>query len=269
MIQAYGIFYPLSGNAQEVTICLIIAVNPQRSLPAPTFHAALNSAIHRNPDGIGLAWPDDGKIRILKHPRQYGPVIEQALALYSATQLPFLIHLRFNTVGTNCAPNTHPFSLTPELAMAHNKTLGIQPPHRHWSDSRTVAELLKTLMAGDPSFFRSALFYSFIEHQAGKDNRFVFLDAVEEELVIINDHLGVDVDGLWFSNLYAWDPGTVGLSRRVPSFKDRRITHDRYDWQDWDGDDWDPGAIGDDDPLVWGLDRVDRRQLEAALGRGR
>jgi hypothetical protein len=266
MIQAYGIFYVLSGNAQEVTICLIIAVAQERGLPLPTFQAALHSAIKRNPDGIGLAWPDDGKVRVLKHPRNYAPVIDQASALYAATEAPFFIHLRYNTVGNTTVANTHPFSLTPALAMAHNKTLKIEPPNHSWSDSRTVAELLKTMIAGDGNFFNSALFWSFIEHQAGKDNRFVFLDAEDEELVIVNEHLGVEVDGLWFSNLYAWDPGTVGLPQRSYAFMDRAYEHEQ-DVEDIDG--WDPRWNCEDNPLAWGFDRLDRRKLEAAVERSR
>jgi hypothetical protein len=241
---------------------LIIAADSHRGLPAPTFEAALTSAVRRNPHGIGLAWPDGRRIRIRKHQSQYAPVLEQALALYRATTLPFFIHLRFNTVGSTSGGNTHPFALTPGLAMAHNKTLAIQPPHPHWSDSRTVAELLKTLLAGDPSFFASPLFWSFIEHQADVDNRFVFLEAESQELLIINDHLGVDVEGLWFSNLYAWDPGTVGLPRTAHSSMD--MAHDQVN-AEWDR--WGVDRPGDDLPLGWGSARLDRRQLEPGARR--
>lgn len=244
-------------------MCLIIAAYPHRELPVATFHAAINSAISKNPDGIGLAYPDNGKVVIQKTTGSYDPVIKQALDLYK-TNLPFFVHLRFTTVGHNTKANTHPFKIAGHLAMAHNRTLDIEPPHLHWSDSRTVAELLKTLVAGDASFFDSPLFWSFMEHQAGADNRFAFLDAQREDLVIVNDHLGVEVDGLWFSNLYAWKPATVGLSR----------------WPEWETkmpndracDDWDRFDLGvdveedlNDLPLVWGSDRLDRRQLEPAF----
>lgn len=245
-------------------MCLIIAADTQRGLPVATFEAALYSAIERNPHGVGLAWPDDGQIRTLKHQNHYAPVLEQAVALYRATHLPFFVHLRFNTVGSTSSGNTHPFVLSPTLAMAHNKTLMIQPPHRHWSDSRTVAELLKTLIAGDPAFFASPLFWSFIEHQADLDNRFVFLEAQQEELVIINDHLGEEVDGLWFSNLYAWNPETVGLSRRPRSVRGMPSGQVHSLEDRWPDDDF-----GDDDPLVWRSDRLDRRELEALFHRQR
>lgn len=189
--------------------------------------------------------------------RSYGPVIEQALALYRGTKLPFFVHLRYNTVGVNSKANTHPFLLTPGLAMGHNKTLAIEPPDPQWSDSRTVAELLQLLLAGDPTFFGSSLFWSFIEHQAGHSNRFVFLDASDQELVIVNEHLGVDVEGLWFSNLYAWDPGTVGLSPRPRAITNKTNEQDRFDLDRWDDqpERWDA-------PLAWGAAGVDRRELE-------
>lgn len=241
------------GNAREVPICLIIAVRPGRSLPPETLEAAINSAVRFNPDGMGVAWPDDGKVRTLKHKSNYAPVKEQVMALYRATDLPMLIHLRYNTVGSNTNVNTHPFVLSPTLAMAHNKTLRIQPPNINWSDSRTVAELLKVMLAGDPEFFSSELFYSFIEDQAGHDNRFAFLDAEQEDLLLINEHLGVEVDGIWFSNLYAWNPRTAGLSTRSTSFTSRFNDQDYSQWDDCDVDDHRRG-----DPLDWRFARMDR-----------
>lgn len=200
-----------------------------------------------------MAWPDGNQVRTVKRLRSYGPVIEQALALYSGTDLPFFVHLRYNTVGVNSKANTHPFVLSPDLAMAHNKTLAIEPPHRQWSDSRTVAELLQLLLAGDPAFFGSPLFWSFIEHQAGPDNRLVFLDANNQELVIVNEHLGIDVGGLWFSNLYAWDSSTAGISHRSGAFTSKTDEQDRYQLDCWnyESDSW-------DSPLAWGAAGVDR-----------
>lgn len=246
----------IKGNAQEAVICLIIAVEAGRQLPLPTFQAALLSAVSHNPHGIGLAWPDDGCVQVLKHPRSYAPVVEQAVALYGGTTLPFLVHLRFNTVGQTSKANTHPFVLSPSLAMMHNKTLAIEPPNHRWSDSRTVAELLKTLIAGDPGFFNSSLFWSFISHQAGHSNRFAFLDAERQELVLVNEHLGHAVDGLWFSNLYAWDPGTVGIRR--PKASITNTLEDQF-YDEWD--DWRFGEFGLDAADQWPLDAADSAAL--------
>lgn len=247
----------IKGKAQEVTICLIIAVDSERILPLPSFQAALFSAVSHNPHGIGLAWPDEGRVQVLKHPRSYAPVLEQASALYGGTNLPFLIHLRYNTVGLTCKANTHPFVLSPTLAMMHNKTLAIEPPNPQWSDSRTVAELLKTMVAGNPSFFGSPLFWSFIEHQAGHSNRFAFLDAESQELVLVNEHLGHEVDGLWFSNLYAWDPGTLGIRRPKAAFTDTTTDQFYDEWNDWHFGESGLDASGD-----WSLDAAIGPALE-------
>lgn len=242
-------------------MCLIIACEPTRKLPEATFHAALLSAAQRNPDGIGLSWAQDGEAKIFKSLNDYKAVIDKALHLYSDTCYPFAVHLRYNTVGKNHKDNTHPFAITSSIAMMHNKTLWIEPPNRSWSDSRTVAELLSRLCKGDPNFFDSALFYSFIEHHAEADNRFVFVDGVFDQLVYINKSLGTHIDGVWFSNLYAWDCRTAGLSSSKKNGKAKTAI-------DFDSDDaladcsshleWD----GDDMPLAWQSDRMDQRLME-------
>jgi hypothetical protein len=230
-------------------MCLLIAAHPNRTLPLVTFQAAVESAIPRNPDGIGIAWPDrHGQVEILKHPSNYKAVLHQAYSLYEKSSRAFILHLRFNTVGNNSKANTHPFQLSPSLAMAHNQTLDIEPAARNWSDSRTVAELLKALIAGRRDFYGSPLFWSFIEHQASDNNRFAFLDASQNEIATVNEHLGVSVDGVWFSNRYAWDPVTVGIAN-----KNRTALHD---------DDWSFAGFSDDDSWLGELDSRDRQYIE-------
>jgi hypothetical protein len=242
-------------------MCLIIACEPTRKLPAPTFHAALLSAASRNPDGIGLSWAQDGEARIFKSLNNYNAVIDKALHLYSDTCQPFAVHLRYNTVGKNSKENTHPFAISNRIAMMHNKTLWIEPPNRSWSDSRTVAELLSRLCKADPNFFDSQLFYSFIEHQAEADNRFVFVDGEFEQLVYINKDLGTHLDGVWFSNLYAWDCRTVGLSLSKKNGKSKKQDQSFFD----DSLEGCSGIVGwdsDDMPLAWQSGGVDQRLME-------
>jgi hypothetical protein len=247
---------------QEVTICLIISCEPTRKLPQPTFHSALRSAIKHNPDGIGVMWTHNGSVRIKKAVKDYEPIIQTALDLYDKGDNSFSVHLRYNTVGHNSIGNTHPFRINDRIGMMHNKTLWIEPPCRSWSDTRTVAELLSLLCQADRKFFDSPLFYSFIEHHAGTDNRFVFLDAQLDQLVYINQDLGTNVDGVWFSNLYAWDCKTVGLKKLAPKYGDWRNSRKPFKDSSTFADnlEWD----SDDIPLAWGSDGLDRKVLESA-----
>ena len=201
----------------------------------------------------------NGQTYISKSSTNYENVLILAEELYEATSLSFAVHLRYNTVGVNSDANTHPFRLSKHVSMMHNKTLDIDPPKPGWSDSRTVAELLKKMMAGDSNFIHSNLFYSFIEHQAGRDNRFVFLDGKRDELIIINEHLGMHTDGIWFSNDYSWDPGTVGLAKRRQKSKGKKAVQDLFDTGYYcDHFQWDEFDV----PLAWGSDGVGSRELE-------
>lgn len=248
-------------------MCLIIAVEQSRDLPLVTLQAAILSAVPFNPDGIGLTYLDDDKAIIEKKVKDYNAVIDKALQLYRDTTDPFVLHLRYNTVGSNSNSNTHPFRISKTVTMAHNKTLEIEPPSIAWSDSRTVAELLRRLCKADREFFGSPLFYSFIEHHASNDNRFVFLDAELKSLTYINEHLGVFVDGIWFSNTYSWRPSTVGLNKKTVRARLYEQMESVGGYDDKDLDRINPHWDSNDLPLGWSepvrTGRNDRRERDA------
>jgi len=214
------------------------------------FERALVSASNFNPDGIGLTFADQGKAVILKRVRDYDTVLDAAINLYKFTTDPFVVHLRYATKGDNNTGNTHPFRISNSISMVHNRTLKIEPPSLAWSDTRTVAELLKRLCKADKTFFNSPLFNSFIEHQAGMENRFVFLDAAENELTYVNGDLGTMFKGVWFSNLTAWMPERIGL--QLPSKQNGvRSKLESISKDDENFDDWDAYCDPRDIPLAW------------------
>jgi len=231
-------------------MCLIVAVDNTRAMSVRHFSMALESAAWFNADGIGLTFADQGKAQIVKRVRDYDTVIDAAINLYQYTTDPFVVHLRYATAGENSTGNTHPFRITNAISMVHNRTLKIEPPTKAWSDTRTVAELLKRLCKADKGFFGSPLFESFIEHQAGKENRFVFLDAEENNLHYVNEHLGFRYKGIWFSNLTSWMPEDIGIQLPSKQNRDRNKLESISD--DTQGfDDWDAYCDPRDIPLAW------------------
>lgn len=240
-------------------MCLIIAVENDRKMSVRDFEAAICSAAYFNPDGIGVTFADQGKAQIVKRVRDYDTVINSAVDLYQFTTDPFIVHLRYNTKGTNSTANTHPFRISNSITMVHNRTLRIEPPTKDWSDTRTVAELLKRLCKADKTFFNSPLFESFIKHQAGYENRFVFLDAEENALTYVNQDLGTLFKGVWFSNLTSWCPEDIGLLRPSKQNEDRAKLESLYADHE-DDDEWDSYDDPRDVPLAW----VDSRGTSAA-----
>jgi hypothetical protein len=197
-------------------MCIIIAVDPNHALSHTEFRNALLSAVKRNPDGIGIAYIEGDKVETKKALKGYQEIIDLACDRFMTDTNPFMVHMRYNTVGKNTDENCHPFVISDTLAMMHNKTLDLQPPNKAWSDSRTLAELLKLMVAGDPDFYFSTLFDSFMNDQKRGGNRVAFLEAESKSLFIYNQELGVTVKGVWFSNRYAWEPTTVGLVAPAP-----------------------------------------------------
>lgn len=238
-------------------MCLIIAVEPGARLSYEDFESALDSAAFCNPDGAGIAYIDGDSVKTITRVENYTAVVNKAIELYLESTTPFFVHFRYNTRGKTSRENTHPFVISETLAMAHNRTLKIIPAHKHWSDTRTVAELLIRLCEADPKFYESPLFYSFIEHQAGSENRFVFLDAKKEKLNIINERKGQWVKGVWFSNLTSWEPYMLDAFSMATLSKKRKAsyeipTEDRIDYGLQDSGDL---------PLAWGTTGVDSSKL--------
>lgn len=241
-------------------MCLIVAVEAHRTLPAHLFDEALLSAADFNQDGMGVAYIQDGLVQVEKSAGSYADIFDLASYLYRNTKTPFVVHFRYATAGTVSKANAHPFKLSRTVAMVHNKTLKIEPANPNWSDSRTLAELTKRLIKADPAFLGSPLFDAFISHQAGSTNRLVFLDAAAEQLVYVNEHLGDMVDGVWFSNRTMYDCSVVGLV----DWRFAKKSTKKYSGS-WDKDDTYLASPDEDDHSHEALYGDDLQSLEHAL----
>ena len=91
-----------------------------------------------------------------------------------------------------------------------------------------IRDYLSSPVAEYPALVHNEKFLDMIAEFIG-DNRFVFMDG-DGKMSHVNYDQGVEHDGLWFSNTYAWRP-----SRLIPSYQySTKYPSRHYDWLDDD-----------------------------------
>ena len=187
-------------------MCIIASIPAGSKIEENTLNQMWNS----NPDGGGIAYIEDGKVKTYKSMKlkKFRSNFMRILDEHGDSDI--LVHTRLATHGSVCIPNVHPFPVMQDgkelddLVFAHNGILPssfIPPAKLDISDTRYINEVLfngtdfDTVL--DDSRWREMI-GDIIGH-----NKFVFLSANpihKQESYIINSHLG-EYDGkVWYSN---------------------------------------------------------------------
>ena len=162
----------------------------------------LDKAQKHNEDGYGVSWYEDGVVKTYK-------TMNYEMFRYIITGLTDytkVVHLRYSTVGTTSLENCHPFDI-PNGVMFHNGTIGALKPVGKWdgttflkpndSDSKTLAKYLNQCyyeVIDDITAILQPLIGDTI-------NKLVFMEE-DGSVTIMNEDLGVEEDGIWYSNDY-------------------------------------------------------------------
>lgn len=203
-------------------MCLIIVQPQGHTIP----RARLTEIFTRNNDGFGIMRAVGG---VLHTWRTVGDVNEM-LALYyaNAAGRACVLHWRMATHGNVDVSNAHPFTLTRNVAFVHNGVLDIGTPTRGMSDTWHMATHVLAPIARDNE---NALFTGDMQHVLegiiGTSNKLVFAHA-DGRVAIVNRAAGVEHQGCWYSNTYAWDaPAHLRTARTARSYTS--YLHD-VDW---------------------------------------
>ena len=189
-------------------MCLIITgqSNKIRSTLLNT-HGMLADVYSSNPDGIGIMYGSAKGLRVIK-------TLPKNLADATAfiKKLPtddrdLAIHFRWTTHGHTDLSNCHPYDVTPGyIAMMHNGILhtGNAKDTARSDTYHFIQDYLRDAVHEAPSLVHNEGFLTMVAEFIG-DNRFVFMDG-EGRMSHVNYDQGIEHDGLWFSNTYAWSP---------------------------------------------------------------
>ena len=180
-------------------MCLIIfAPNISR---ARIQKAVLEKAFHRNGDGGGLAYVENGRIRISKAFFEFDDYFLEYQRVRSRIHTgPLLMHMRRGTGGSNNNTNTQPLVIyRGRLVMAHNGVFaGLEDECKGQdiSDSVLLSRKIRN-MGWDFPFIKSQT--DLLEILCRTSSKLVFMDNKNHH-IIINEKEGKWWHGAWYSN---------------------------------------------------------------------
>ncbi len=168
----------------------------------------LQSIVDSNPDGVGVMFAaDDGAptaVKLLSDKEDIvGAWLEEVLP---DDDRLVGFHARFTTHGGDTLDNCHPYAVDGGYLL-HNGVLSIgndldKQRSDTWHYCRTFLDgTLHGIVAAPQGL-------QLLGDHIGKSNRFVILDKTGR-MHIVNKHTGVEYEGLWFANTYAWDVSTL------------------------------------------------------------
>jgi len=175
----------------------------------------LDDIYQSNSDGVGIMYANKHGLKVIKK------ICRSIHEMYTfISNMPdddrnMAIHFRMKTHGDIDLFNCHPYSVIEgEVAMMHNGILDTgnkKDPSK--SDTwHFIQDYLVDTVIEAPAVVHADGFRTMVGEFIG-NNRFVFMDKYGT-MSHVNFDQGIEHDGMWFSNTYAWSPGLL-----IPNFR--------------------------------------------------
>ena len=187
-------------------------------------HALLSDIYSSNPDGIGIMYATTKGLKVVKTLPKSIADATQFISKLPNDDRELAIHFRWTTHGHTNMENCHPYDVVKGyVGMMHNGVLHTgNAADKAKSDTwHFIQDYLASPVAEHPALVHNEKFLDLIAEFIG-DNRFVFMDG-EGKMSHVNKDQGVEHDGMWFSNTYAWRP-----SRLIPQYQSSYKYASRY-----------------------------------------
>lgn len=163
--------------------------------------STLQNMTNNNSHGFGVSYIKNDEIKIYKtmDSKKFVSNVMEIQSKYSKSS-DILIHCRIATSGNTDIKNCHPFKVDNNTVFAHNGVLDCVEPTQSMSDTRMFNKVFLKNM--QPNFLGSIKVREFIGEIINSD-KMVFQTinpALDKNTYIINKDLGVEQNGIWFSN---------------------------------------------------------------------
>lgn len=185
-----------------------------------------------NSDGLGIMYNTTSGVRVRKWLPGDVRAATKAVRSFPDDGRELAVHWRWRTHGDVNKENCHPYAVDGGFLM-HNGVLNTgnrADPTKSdtWHYCRRFLDGgVMEKVAHEPAFLR------LISEHIGEDNKFVMLTA-DGRMSIAGRQHGVEFEGLWFSNTYAWDPSALDPTWRDPlghrGLYHTHRTHQDYSW---------------------------------------
>lgn len=157
---------------------------------------ALKLCWENNPDGAGMAWAENGRVKVWKELKSFDAFLSKYKEVRATYKGNMLLHFRIATRGSTNLSNCHPFKVNNNLAFVHNGTISGVTISKTESDTVMFnKEILSKLPA---KFYTNATILELLTKFVGT-SKLVFLNG-EGEYFFINESYGEWNTDCWFSN---------------------------------------------------------------------
>ena len=168
----------------------------------------------RNSDGYGVMYAKDGMLHTNKELGSKKDWVKFFMDM-QALDLDMAFHLRMKTHGHIDLTNCHPYPVfgfegadtVMPVALMHNGVLR-QGNSGDITKSDTwhyIRNYIRKLAKNDPAMIFTKEFAEVIGEHIGSTNKFAMMNHLGQ-VQVINRKAGVEWNGIWFSNTYAWSP---------------------------------------------------------------
>jgi hypothetical protein len=162
---------------------------------APISKRTLLNCWDNNSDGAGFMYVEDGKLVTEKGFMKWKALWKAIRPHIHEKDRELVIHFRIATSGRIDYDNCHPHEIHDGLSYVHNGIIHDLNDDLDKCDTVRLAEILKELPHG---FIHSDGIMALIAMAVG-GSKFIFMDNLGT-VKIINEDLGVEAEGVWYSN---------------------------------------------------------------------
>ena len=189
-----------------------------------------------NSDGIGFMYGTDDGLKVIKHLPKSEADARACIKRMPKDDRDIAIHFRMTTHGDTDLTNCHPYDVVPGyVAMMHNGVLhtGNKADTSKSDTWHFIKDYLASPIAEHPDMIFNNSFLTMVADFI-ENNRFVFMNG-EGRMSHVNFDQGIEHEGMWFSNTYAWRPSAL-----IPNYYTGVSKGWKYNnyaaWDDYDYD---------------------------------
>lgn len=208
-------------------MCLLV------NQPAMTFtNDFLLDVYSKNSDGLGIMFAADNKVQVRKIvPKTAKDFID----FYNefAAERACVWHARMMTHGDINLENCHPYKVTDDIWLAHNGVLSMgNDANPRMSDTwHFIDKILHPALRHNPDLMEDKDWIRYIERIIGTSNKFSMVRS-DGLIQTLNKASGVEFEGAWLSNTYAWSPSMFGFrptqTYQTGGYYGKYSSYDRY-----------------------------------------
>ena len=171
----------------------IIVLNKEGLIPRNT----LNECCESNPDGMGLMYAKNGKIKVIKELKDFDSFYSKYMKIRLSHKGNIALHFRIRTAGKVDEKNIHPFFINQNLAFMHNGIIPYKSEvDSEISDTMVFNEHILKNLPGD--FLNYSGFKALVKDYIDSD-KLLFMDS-GGHVTLINEDKGNWLKSNWFSN---------------------------------------------------------------------